>query len=588
MGESSVERVDQIPIILYILINMKVAERIDRFWPTHGNWKGLSHGQLAVLFITYMIYSLNHRLSGMEDWVASHQQLLEQATGWKLTPKDATDDRLGILTQALGSDRETQIDFQIDHGKNLVQAYELPTEVGRCDLTSFNVYHAPNESGDGGLLTFGHSKDRRPDLLQFKQTLGTVDPAGVPLLTMTLKGNAADDPQYFPAWQQMSETIGRPDFLFVGDCKMGALETRLKIAREGGFYLCPLPMTGQVPGQLKDWVENLPTSSEDIYLKGKKEGEQRWIGEGFEVERTMAGQDQQGDYQWLERWLVVRSEAHGKKQKASFLKRLETAETMVKSSTPQGTESAQEWQVRLQKILEQQGVSEFLKVKVQETTHTEKHYLRRGRPTANTPYRWETYSQLSYQISREETAIKAHQKLMGWRIMVTNTPKTRMTLQRSVECYRDEYTLERGYHRFKRGSLPVLPLFLRIDERIKGLVFLLFIALQVLTIIDFFAARELAKTGEKIAGLVPGNPKMAVARPTAERLLSAFKGLHLFTEKRGDIIVGYMVEKLSPLQEKILNILQIPTAIYNLSFSKVQIEHDGDLTEVVAELAMAA
>ena len=70
---------------------------------------------------------------------------------------------------------------------------------------------------------------------------------------------------------------------------------------------------------------------------------------------------------------------------------------MVKSSTPQGTESAQEWQVRLQKILEQQGVSEFLKVKVQETTHTEKHYLRRGRPTANTPYRWETYSQLSYQ-----------------------------------------------------------------------------------------------------------------------------------------------------------------------------------------------
>jgi len=41
--------------------------------------------------------------------------------------------------------------------------------------------------------------------------------------------------------------------------------------------------------------------------------------------------------------------------------------------------------------------AKVLKVKVQETTHTEKHYLRRGRPTANTPYRWETYSQLSYQ-----------------------------------------------------------------------------------------------------------------------------------------------------------------------------------------------
>jgi hypothetical protein len=49
-----------------------------------------------------MIYCLNHRLSGMENWVLAHQQLLEQVTGWTLTPKDATDDRLGILTQTLG------------------------------------------------------------------------------------------------------------------------------------------------------------------------------------------------------------------------------------------------------------------------------------------------------------------------------------------------------------------------------------------------------------------------------------------------------------------------------------------------------
>ncbi|MBK8753110.1 MAG: hypothetical protein IPL99_16440 [Candidatus Competibacteraceae bacterium] len=53
---------------------------------------------------------------------------------------------------------------------------------------------------------------------------------------MTLKGSAADDREYFPAWQQMRETIGHSNFLFVGDCKMGSLETRLKIAGENGFY----------------------------------------------------------------------------------------------------------------------------------------------------------------------------------------------------------------------------------------------------------------------------------------------------------------------------------------------------------------
>ncbi|MBK8535221.1 MAG: hypothetical protein IPL59_08820 [Candidatus Competibacteraceae bacterium] len=52
---------------------------------------------------------------------------------------------------------------------------------------------------------------------------------------MTLKGSAADDREYFPAATN-EETIGHFNFLFVGDCKMRSLETRLKIAGENGFY----------------------------------------------------------------------------------------------------------------------------------------------------------------------------------------------------------------------------------------------------------------------------------------------------------------------------------------------------------------
>ena len=588
MSESSIERVDEIPIIFHKLKEIGIQERIDRFWQPHGNWKGLSYGRLAVLFMIYMIHSLNHRLSGMEGWIAQHQHLLEQLTGWTITPKEATDDRLGLLIEVLGSDLEHMIRYQIEQGAGMIHAYALPTEVARFDLTSVNVYHAPEKVAEGGILEFGHSKNQRPDLLQFKQSLGTLDPAGVPLVTMTLKGSGADDPQYFPAWQQMSATIGHADFLFVGECKMGALETRLKIAREGGVYLCPLPMTGSVPHHLADWVNHSPEEREDIYLTGKNDQAPRWIGQGFEVERRTTGQDEQGEWEWSERWLVIYSERHAQQQNACFLKRLERVEKAVASAAAKSTESVADWRARLNNILKEQGVSEFLTVQVQEKTHTEKRYLRSGRPTAHTPYRWETYSELTCRVERQAVAIHAHQQLMGWRIYVTNAAKTRMTLQQSVRYYRDEYLVERGFHRFKGGSLPVLPLFVRIDERIKGLVFLLFMALQILTLMDFVASRELAKTGERIAGLVPGNPKMAVARPTAERLLAAFEGIHLLVEKRGETITGYVVEKLSPLQEKILTLLQIPKEIYNLSFSKVQIENDNDLVENDVGLAMAA
>jgi transposase len=579
MSEQSIERIDEIPIIFHKVKQMGIQERIDRFWPTHGNWQGLSYGQLAVLFMMYVIHSMNHRLSGMEAWVTQHQHVLEQLTGWTLTPKDATDDRLGLLIEAFGTDLDRLIQYQIEQGASIVQAYALPTAVGRFDLTSFNVYHAVNESANDGVLAFGHSKDRRPDLLQFKQSLGTLDPCGVPLLTMTLKGNTADDPYYVPAWEQMAETLGNRDFIFVGDCKMGSLETRAKIAQAGGIYLCPLPMTGHVPDQLDEWIHQLPVEREDLYLEGKKEGELRKIGQGFEVEKVMTRQDELGEVQWKERWLVVHSDRHAKKQQAGFLKILEKAEKAVKSSLPKATESVADWETRLNKILEEQGVSEFLTVRVQETTRTKKHYLRPGRPTADTPYRWETECELSCRIDRQAAAIEAHQQRMGWRIYVTNADPSRMTLQQSVKYYRDEYTVERGFHRFKGGSLPVLPLFVRIDERIKGLLFLLFMCLQVLTLMDFVARRELEKTGEKLAGLVPGNPKMATARPTAERLLEAFKGLHLFVEKRGDVIVGYLVEKLSPLQEKILSLLHLPKEIYDLSFITARVKDDHDPAE---------
>ncbi|MCK7582366.1 MAG: IS1634 family transposase [Chromatiales bacterium] len=342
-----------------------------------------------------------------------------------------------------------------------------------------------------------------------------------------------------------------------------------------------------MPAQLDEWINQLPVAPEDLYLKGKKDGELRKIGQGFEVEKVMTGVDEQAAVKWTERWIVVRSDRHANKQQTGFLKRLEQAEKAVKSSQPKATESRADWERRLNKILEEQGVNEFLAVHVQETTRTKKHYLRPGRPTAHTPYCWEAESELSCRIEHHVAAIEAHQHRMGWRIYVSNADQGQMTLQQSMEYYRDEYTVERGFHRFKGGALPILPLFVRIDERIKGLVFILFLRLQVLTLIDFVARRELEKTGEKIAGLVPGNPKMATARPTAERLLQAFKGLHLVVEKRGDIIVGHIVEKLSPLQEKILSLLQIPKEIYDLSFITTRGNDDREQSEGNIALAMA-
>lgn len=565
-----IERIDTIPLIIEILKKMGVQQIIDCIFIAHGNWSGLSYGQLAVLFITYVLHSLTHRFYGMEPWVNEHKTVIECATGWEIGKKDATDDRLGRLSEVMGEDDEAIYEFQLLMGQSIISAYELPTEFARYDTTSFNVHHHP-ENRKNGILEFGYSKNHRPDLLQFKQGLATLDPAGIPILSETLAGNRADDPCYLPAWRRMVDTIGNPDFLFIADCKAASCETRAVIDHGKGCYLFPLPMTGETPRHIKELVLNPEQELQEIVLAPKQDqddDENRVVGKGFVVDKKMETRLEDGTtHQWNERWMVSRSDAHAQRQEKSFQSRLQKAEGKLSKLKAKSTDTADSFRMKSDKILKAYNVDAFLRLEINEAISTKKKYIGRGRPGSKTPFKMEEIRSLSLTVHRDEEAIEQFRSLAGWRIFVTNVGESRMTLNQSTQYYRDEWLVERGFHRLKKGHIPALPLFLRIPERIKGLMLLLTIALQVLTLIEFVSRRELADKDESISGLVPGNPKMKTKRPTAERLLSQFNNLHLLIDEKGGRVSATMVETLSSLQSFILSILQLPEEIYDLSFT---------------------
>jgi len=346
--ENRIERVDSIPLIIHWLMKMQVHKIVDGIYTPHKNWTGLSYGQLAVIFLTYVLYSLTHRLSGMESWLDKHKAVIEQVTGWKAGDKDAADDRLGRMIEVFGEDDDKSAEFQLQSGRHMINAYELPTEIVRYDTTSFNVHHQSNNSDDG-LLQSGHSKNYRPDLLQFKQGLGTLDPAGIPLIAETISGNRADDKCYVPAWRGMARTIGHTEFLFIADCKAASLETRTVIDKEEGYYLFPLPMTGDTPNILKELVLNPPEEPQKIRLEPKtdKEDKLRTAGIGFVIEKQMEAQLEDGSkHKWTERWMVTRSNAHAKRRKNDL--------------KPKKKESAAEFLARADKIVKYHKVKDAI------------------------------------------------------------------------------------------------------------------------------------------------------------------------------------------------------------------------------------
>jgi len=87
-SDKEIQRVDEIPLIVYWLLKMRVHEIIDHVLPhPHPNRQGLSYGQPALLFVAYVIHLRTHRLSGMEEWVQKHRLVLEEATGWPSVPR---------------------------------------------------------------------------------------------------------------------------------------------------------------------------------------------------------------------------------------------------------------------------------------------------------------------------------------------------------------------------------------------------------------------------------------------------------------------------------------------------------------------
>ena len=62
------ERMDELPVLIYWLKQMRVDVLIDTvLGPPHGNWDGLSYGEVALVFLTHIVMRCTHFLSPVEE-----------------------------------------------------------------------------------------------------------------------------------------------------------------------------------------------------------------------------------------------------------------------------------------------------------------------------------------------------------------------------------------------------------------------------------------------------------------------------------------------------------------------------------------
>jgi transposase len=155
----------------------------------------------------------------------------------------------------------------------------------------------------------------------------------MPLSTDVLSGARADDGLYLPIIERIRTGLKTPGLLFVGDCKMSALDTRAYLARHQDWYVSPLPLTGATAEAMDAWITAGVTKREAGKLvqiwRTNDRGHEVLAAEGYELGRTCCAPDSAEE--WCERVLVVRSPMHATQQAAGLETRLSHAETTLRA-----------------------------------------------------------------------------------------------------------------------------------------------------------------------------------------------------------------------------------------------------------------
>lgn len=476
------ERVDDIPLLIAHMQRMKLAELLDKHFPTNGNREGLSLGWVSVIWLTHILSQADHRMNRVQDWTARRQETLQGCGVSRVQARDRSDDRLADVLRYLSNDAQWQACEQDLMGQ-LLRVYDLQAQCVRIDTTTASSYADVNEQG---LLQLGHSKDHRPDLPQLKVVFASLDPLGMPLATEVLSGEHADDPVYLPIIARVRDGLQQGGLLYVGDCKMAALHTRATLQAQGDYSLCPLSAVQLPPEQLAEAVQEQCHQGARLLqvVRTDEQGHPSCLAQGYETVQTLTAlvNDQQAT--WEERRSLVQSIAATHAAQASLQERLHKAQHALQELTSrrQGKARLMERaavEEAIKEVLAHFRVEGLLSVQIQEQVQERPVRTYRGRLS-------DVRQDVTFTVSseREEQAIEQAMSHLGWRVSATNQSCDHLTLEQAVEAYRDEYLVERNFSRLKGRPLGLSPLYVQRDDHRVGLVRLLTLALRVITLLE--------------------------------------------------------------------------------------------------------
>lgn len=542
--DTKIKQVEILPLIKYYMDELGLARLFDKYVP---NSTGMEIAPAQVLCVMTMNILVSAKpLYRVEDWLHDY---LDGVTEKRFEAAKYNDDRLGRnLDYLFDADRSS---FITELSANAIRVHQLETNEVHNDSTSVTFIGAYNGIDHKAVnITHGYNKDHRPDCKQIVFGLNITGDGHVPLSYQLYDGNQADVTTHIPNWEHLREMLGKEDFIYVADSKLCAYENLQAIAEKGGQFITVVPRNFR---EVKGFLDRVREGEQVQWQAELEVNDSRKKGH-VHLYRIHVGEQMEEGY----RIVWIHSEAKEHVERNSREQRIGQAEQALKDLLPGLNRRCLKTREQIDRAVKKatQGASAYLSVTIHEEETAEQIQVGRGRPGPNTHYEEKTIIRYRLEWMREETEIRKVQRTDGFFPLVDNTTLDPTEVLRT---YKNQAYLEKRFNTGK-SVLEVAPVFLKTPQRIEAMMFLYFVALMLVSLIERRLRMEMQT--QTIDSLPMRPAGMHTKKPTWRTIIDSFHGVHLASIEQSGKIVHTALKGLSALRRCILNLLKVPITIY--------------------------
>jgi transposase len=545
-------QVQHLPIVKAYADKIGLVETINELVPT----------EMAIDPGTIVLGMLLDTLSGRSPLYRLEEFFTHQDTalllGKGVPPEAFQDDTVGRVLERLYATGTMKVFTACAVRADRVFGFDKRyVHFDTTSITVYGDYRPPEEAGESAVpfrITYGYSKDKRPDLKQFVFSTLCVDRA-VPLWGKPEDGNASDKTVHNTLLSTIATFLATHGvapgaYIYVADA---ALVTEDNLAALGDtLFISRLPATYNECGRLIAEAVAHNTWQEVGVLAHTKPTKHRPVTayKAYEGEVTLYGT--------AYRAVVVHSSTQDKRRQQRLARDIQASYSTIQTTAR--TAEQQEYFCRA----DAEAAAVQLRAvpaayHLVDVTVEERPVYGRGRPSSHKP---RPVTAMRYRL---KTTIRPHTERIsrmeeegGCFVLLTNVSTVGHLAHSAREIlavYKEQHGTEQNYG-FLKDPVIVNSLFLKKPERIEALGLVLLLALLLWRLMERQMRAHVESTGRPL----PGWDKKATERPTSFMMITKFTGV--IVVKLGPH--RQLARPLSGVQHQYLTALDVPVTCFTL------------------------